>query len=386
MNLFWYHKSDSVLKLPERVLLIHPFGIGDALFITPVIRTLKEHGVKQIGLLLGSRTRALFENNPHINQIFEWDKSPVANMTQKWKRWRELGGLFVKLWKSNYQVVLDFSPTAQYAFVSWLFFWIPVRVGFNFKKRGFFLTHKVELSNGYVGKSVAEYYLGLIQFFRIEPVSKKTEFFLSDEDRTAAQAIFKKYNFTGGKSFLAVVPGGGESWGKDARLKRWPVKHFGKLIQGLHQNYQDTFEGVFILGGQNEHFLGTELLQEFSGIPAYNLCGSTPIQVAAALIEKASLVVANDGGLVHIAHAVGTPVIGIYGPVDPTVYGPYPPNLKVLTISNQGPACRPCYQRFRYQADCKGVECLTHLAVNNVLDRIKSTHFFDQLEVTSALK
>jgi len=379
MNLFWFRKSDSVLKLPERILLIHPFGVGDALFITPVIRTLKARGVKQIDLLLGSRTRALFESNPFINQIFEWDKSPVNGVVQNWKRWQKLVSLFIKLWRSHYQVVLDFSPTAQYAFVSWLFFWIPIRIGFNFKKRGFFLTHKMELPNGYAGKSVVEYYLDLLQFFESGPLWKKTELFLNDEDRKAAQAILKKYNFTSGKRFLVAVPGGGESWGKDARLKRWPVGHFGKLIQELYQNFQDTFEAVFILGGQDEHFLGTELLQEFKGIPAYNLCGNTSIRSAAALIEKASVIIANDGGLVHIAHAVNTPVIGIYGPVDPKVYGPYPHSSKVLTITNQGPVCRPCYQRFRYQTDCKGVECLTQLTAECVAKDIKSTGFFEQL-------
>ena len=65
MNPYWFKSS-----VDRRALLIHPFGIGDALFITPLIRTLKENGVDQIDLLLGSRTREMFETNPHIRQIF----------------------------------------------------------------------------------------------------------------------------------------------------------------------------------------------------------------------------------------------------------------------------------------------------------------------------
>ena len=81
-----------------------------------------------------------------------------------------------------------------------------------------------------------------------------------------------------------------------------------------------------------------------------------------------------------MAHALHTPLIALYGPVDPQVYGPYPFTSKALVITNEGPACRPCYQRFRYQADCVGVECLTGLSVERVLERVESAHFLGQLQ------
>ncbi len=366
--------------------MVHPFGIGDAVLITPVIRSLKESGVKKIDLLLGSRTKMLFENNPHVSQIFVWDKSPVARVLERWRRFREVVALFWKLWRNHYQVMFDFSVGGQYAFLSWIFFWIPVRIGFNFRGRGIFLTHKLELREGYAEKSVAEYYLDLLHFLAIRPTNKKPEFFLSEADHQECETILKKFELTGGGSYLAVVPGGGESWGQDARLKRWPVEYFGKLIRELHRTYGGFFEKVLILGGSNEHHLGTELLQEFSGLQVHNLCGMTSIRVTAALIQKASFLLANDGGLVHVAHALGTPLIAIYGPVDPLAYGPYPPDSKALTVTNSGPACRPCYQRFKYQADCKGVECLNHLTVDRVLEQIKSTRFFEQRFTASVLK
>ena len=57
-------------KSISKILLIHPFGIGDALFITPVIRLLKRNGVKEVDLLLGSRTKDLFDQNPYVNRVF----------------------------------------------------------------------------------------------------------------------------------------------------------------------------------------------------------------------------------------------------------------------------------------------------------------------------
>ncbi|MBI4395262.1 MAG: glycosyltransferase family 9 protein [Candidatus Omnitrophica bacterium] len=377
MNFLWFLKSTRI-PLPERVLVIHPFGIGDAIFVTPLLRALKESGVKRIDLLLGSRTREIFEHNPHINQIFEWDKSPVKDFDEQKEKWRKLADLFRAIWSTRYQVVFDFSPTAQYAFISLLFFWIPVRIGFNFKRRGFFLTHKQELPKGYANKPVMEYYCSLLQFLGIEPVSKKTELFLNEQDRTKAGEILRDCDISDSTLYLVVAPGGGESWGKDARLKRWPVEYFGKLIQALHQNYPHAFDKVLILGGQNEYFLGTQLVQRSNDIQIHNLCGASSIRIAAALIERASLFIGNDGGLVHVAHAVGTPVVAIYGPVDPVVYGPYPGHSRAITVTNEGPACRPCYQKFRYQATCQGIECLNELLPERVFEEIRSRNLFHE--------
>ena len=240
------------------------------------------------------------------------------------------------------------------------------------------------MPDGYTGKSVAEYYLNLLEFLGIQSNGKHAEIFLRQNDQLECEAILKRLDINPKNSYLVVAPGGGESWGKDARLKRWPVGSFGKLIRELHRTYGTLFDKILILGGRDEHHLGMALLQECNGIVAHNLCGITPIRTAAALIQKASLFIGNDGGLVHIAHALNVPVIAFYGPVDPVVYGPHPPSSKALTITNTGPACRPCYERFRYQTECKSVECLTHLTADRVLDRIKSSRFLEQLHVISA--
>ncbi|MBI4358819.1 MAG: glycosyltransferase family 9 protein [Candidatus Omnitrophica bacterium] len=381
MSHFWFSKAalDPTASL-ERVLLIHPFGIGDALFITPVIRALKESGVNQIDLLLGSRTRDIFETNPHVHQIFEWDKSLVTGFSMKWGRFKRLVALFLKLWRNRYQVCVDFSPRAQYAFLAWAIFWIPIRIGFNFKRRGFFLTHKKDLRQGFSRKPVLEYYCDLLHFLNIQVSNRRTEFFLTDENHENGNVILRKLGLDNDRPYLIVVPGGGESWGPDARLKRWPVVYFGKLIRSLYQDRRSVFEKVLILGGRKEHSLGTELLQELGGVSAHNLCGSTSIRTAGALIEKAAFLLANDGGLVHLAHALHTPLIALYGPVDPQVYGPYPLTSEALVITNEGPACRPCYQQFRYQASCVGVECLAALSVERVLEKIRSSRFLERLQ------
>ena len=138
MNLFSFKRPSLNIKSIDRILLVEPLGLGDALLMTPTLRSLKESGVKQIDLLIGSRTRAIFEHNPHVSQIFEWDRSPVIGTLEKWKYFKRVASLFRELWKNRHQVMFDFSVGSRYAFLSWLFLGIPIRIGFNFKNRGFF--------------------------------------------------------------------------------------------------------------------------------------------------------------------------------------------------------------------------------------------------------
>lgn len=358
------------LKAFKRVLLINPFGIGDVLFMTPTIRALKEHGVERIDLLLGNRTHELFECHPYVDQIFNWSESKGKSS--------EFLRLSWQLRRNHYDAVFDFSLGSQHPFFAWLCWGIPKRVGFNFKNRGTFLTHKVNLPQGYKNKPVVEYYKDLARLFSINGMSCTPELFLSAEDRNKGAEVLNRLGILN-SSFVVVAPGGGESWGKDARLKRWPVDFFAQLIRAISRRCGSFFNSVLVLGGRNEQHLGKQLLERLGGISAYNLCGAFPIRVVAALIERASLLVANDGGLVHIARAVNTPLIAFYGPVDPAVYGPYPPHALAQAITNVGPACRPCYQNMRYNADCVGVECLNGLMPDFVLNQLTSRGFFEQL-------
>ncbi|MBI1977299.1 MAG: glycosyltransferase family 9 protein [Candidatus Omnitrophica bacterium] len=386
MKLVWFKSNALDIRSLERVLLINPFGLGDTLFITPVIRALKGEGVKQIDLLLGSRTREVFERNPHITHIFEWDKSRTFGFQAWWKRVKSTVQLFKKIWESHYQAVIDFTPRANYAFISLFFFWIPIRIGFYFKRRGLLLSHRLSLPNGYQAKHVAEYYFDLLKALNVPILNKQMEFFLSEEDQKDAQTILNELGLSQNQSYLTVAVGGGESWGKDARLKRWPVRYFSQLVQKLRHEYPSLFDAVLILGGAGEHALGEELRSQLGGFPTYNLCSKTSVRVAGTLIERAALLIGNDGGLIHLAHALNVPLVAIYGPVDSLVYGPYPPTLKALAVNEEGPVCRPCYQQFRYQEACQGVECLRHLSSDEIMEKIKSSRFVERLGLSSFVK
>lgn len=359
------------MKSFRNILVVQPYGIGDALFMTPILRALHAlPTVEAVDLLLGSRTEAVFHHNPHVDQIFSIDKG-------KWHangRSQMLSDLTL-LWEKlhgRYDLLIDFSLQREYGFYGFLL-GIPRRIGLNFKNRSIFLTKSLPLRDGYEGAHAVDFYCEAARLIGLEIEDRFLEFYLSEEDREEAKKILGSKSISDSRRFVALAPGGGESWGEDAHFKRWPIHHFAELVSLLKKRMD--FEGILAFGSESERQLG-EALKEVSSVPVVNLCGEVSLRTCAALLERASLLIANDGGLVHLAHALGTPLVALYGPVDPAVYGPYPLSPQAVAIAKNGLPCRPCYSRFRYNSACVDRECLTELKPQTVMEELDKRDFW----------
>lgn len=138
------------------------------------------------------------------------------------------------------------------------------------------------------------------------------------------------------ENVIAFHPGA--SW----VLKEWPPERWGTLIGQLSGRYKMT---ALVTGGRHEREM-VETVVEASGGAAIGLAGRLSLGGLAALYRKATLVVAIDSGPLHLATAVGTPVVGIYGPADVQEFGPWGPGpLGRVLQSNL--SCQPC-RRLEY--------------------------------------
>jgi ADP-heptose:LPS heptosyltransferase len=97
------------------------------------------------------------------------------------------------------------------------------------------------------------------------------------------------------------------------------------------------------------------------------MAGKTTLTQAAALIEKCRLFISNDSGLMHVACAVHTPVIGLYGPTNHIKIGPYSDSSIII---RRGLDCSPCYKREKVK--CKRLDCLKFITVDDVFEAVKS--------------
>lgn len=364
------------MRMNQNFLVVNPFGIGDVLFMTPVLRMLATSGrAQRIDVILGSRTRALLESNPYVSQIYEvdkdaWHREGFGRVAADCLR------LSSELARGRYGALIDFSLTREYAFWAKVALGIRTRVGFDWNGRGSFLTHRIPILSGFSIRHAAEWYADSLSAFGLSPTNLSLEVFIPDAARAEAQAFLKDQDIAEGEPFLAACAGGGESWGKDASMKRAPAALLSRVLSWILGEL--GVRRVVALGSALEGELAEVLRAQISGELA-NACGKLSILAAAAVLERAWLFVTNDGGLLHLAKAVRTPTLSFFGPTDPRAYGPYPRTALDWVIVHGSLPCRPCYVNFRYNADCPDRACLQELTAQDVIASLEAQDFLARM-------
>ncbi|MBI5023394.1 MAG: lipopolysaccharide heptosyltransferase II [Candidatus Omnitrophica bacterium] len=351
---------------PGKVLIINTFGIGDVLFTTPLISNLKTaYPDVYIGYLCNRRTSPLLEHNTKVNRIFIYARDELNVIYKRSRRqyWKVFGAFVRGIKEERFDIVLDVSLSGFTAFLTW-WIGIPYRVGFDYKRRGFFMNKKIPFK-GYEDKHVVEYYLDLLREIGVPIKHKVMEFPLVKEDMDWASGFLKENGVPVRGPVIGLVPGGGESWGKEAVYKRWPAGSFAKLADKL---IEKSAAQIILLGGPPESQLCEEIVRGMRN-PCLSLCGKTSLTQFAALAQQCSLIVTNDGGSLHAAVAAGSKTVSIFGPVDDAVYGPYP--FEGHMVVKKDLACQPCYRRFR-RAQCEHIRCLKQLSVEEVIGKVEA--------------
>jgi heptosyltransferase II len=342
----------------KKILIINPYGIGDVLFTTPVISNLRQAFPGAVMAYMANRRTADFlKLNQDISQVFVYERDEFVGNYQKYIE------LFKSVKRQAFDIVFDFSLNSSFGFLS-AACGIKKRVGFDYRKRGRFLTHRVPLV-GYEEKHVVEYYLDLLRLMEIPVRSTPIKLDVPSQDIRWAQEWINKHNIDPAKPLIAVLPGGGASWGKAARFKRWSPLNFAQLIDKIIENFDAA---IILMGDQKEEELCREVASQ-AHFPIHNAVGGTSLLELAALLMRCRGAILNDGGPLHVAEAVGVKTVSIFGPVDPLVYGPYPASGH--TVVQKALPCQPCYRRFR-MANCAHISCLGELTAEEVYRKVKN--------------
>lgn len=347
----------------KRVLVANIFGIGDVLFTTPLLASLKKEveGVS-IDYICNARTKAVLESNPDVDSIFVYEKDDLADLWQRSKKsfFSALSGLFGGIRGSRYDAVFDFTLSRKFG-LAFALAGIPKRIGLDYKNRGVFLTHKRKLE-GFEGKHVVEYYLDLLDDAGVRPAVRETQIVLDESSQNWAEEYLRNRGINKDR-VVAVIPGGGASWGPDASRKRWRPDGFARVADALTERSVQ----VMVLGDGAEEDLCCEVRDNMAKKPALVENGLA-LKEYIALLSMCGLVVCNDGGPLHIAVALGARTVSVFGPVDEKVYGPYPPNDRNRVVSGDEEDCRPCYSRFRLPECDRDIRCLSGISPGVVIE------------------
>jgi lipopolysaccharide heptosyltransferase II len=180
--------------------------------------------------------------------------------------------------------------------------------------------------------------------------------YLTEDERDAARDLLAGLGLAAGAPFLCLAPGA--NWD----LRRWPPDRFGELAARARHALGLA---AVVTGTREESELVDEVVAA-SGGSALELAGRLSVRELAAVAAEARAVVANDSGPLHIAAAVGTPVVGLFGPNTPEVYGPRGVPSRVVWPH---PPCSPCRQRRCARPDDP---CMTSITVEEVFEAVRS--------------
>lgn len=303
-----------------KILIIHTAFIGDIILATPLIRAIKE-GLNdcEIHALVNPTAAPVLENNPYLAKIILFDKRGKDS---------GLGGLLkigAKLKAEKFDIV--FSPhrsfrSATLAGISGA----KTRVGFA-SSAGAFLYNKRVRYNRNVHE--IERNLSLARAAGIETSDNRPKVYPSERDKAAVNRLIKKIAVQPEHPCVALAPG--SIWA----TKRWPADYYKKLAQLLIANDIQ----VFLIGGTADQSLGRKIAAGNED-QIFNMAGQLSLLQSAELLARCKVLISNDSAPMHLATAVGTPVIAIFGPTVPA-FGFYPTGSKDQVIEKQL-ACRPC--------------------------------------------
>lgn len=320
---------------PEKILIIKPGAIGDLLHITPTIRALKRRfPAARIDILVGSpATTCLFENNPCISKVMFFDRKGVH------RRWHAFFQLLTEVGSTGYDLVVNFQRST---FKVWLLTLaaLPKRILVYHKSRKrklhAVLNHLETVAP--LGIDVAREELAL-------------ELFPAAEDVRAVMDLLRGHAVAGKR--LAAL-----NLGASNRIKCWRPASFALLADRIAT---ETDTVVVLIGGRDELDLAETVMASVRQ-PPLNLVARLSLTQLGAFLQRCHLLVSGDTGPLHLATAVGTPVIALFGAIDPERTGPVGSGHTV--ISHPELACVPCNDKI-----CRHVpelECMDLIAVDEV--------------------
>ena len=329
---------------PRRVLIVNPFGIGDVLFSTPLVRAVRQaFPDAYLAYLCNRRTEAILRRNRHVDELCIYEKDELVAL---WKRSPILGvhalaSLLGQIRRSRFDLAIDLSLGERYSFLLAVL-GVPRRIGFGFRHRGRFLTHRFAIE-GYQDRHVVEYYAKFLEWIGIRLLDPQLELTTTPEDRLTVERRLAQLGRETTRPVVGLIPAGGISWGLQANFRRWSEEGFIQVGRALGEQY----DAAIVIFGEPKDDQVCEQIARAIGPRAIDMSGKTSMGQFVGLIGRCDLVISNDGGPVHIAASQRVPTVSIFGPVDPEVYGPHPKAEEHRTVYNAELPCRPCYHQFK---------------------------------------
>jgi lipopolysaccharide heptosyltransferase II len=337
-------------ELISRILVIKLRAIGDVVLSTAVLPNLRNaYPNAKIHFLTEKSCRPVLEDNPYVDRVLTLPADPWTRPVTR-ASWTAFAGFMKNFRKPLYDMVLDLFGNPRSAWLT-RFSGAPIRVGYRFRGREYAYNTKVLPRGDRVHE--VEFNLDALRALGIPVVDSRPFFAFSKKNADRIDSWLRDAGFNG-RSLIAL-----HSWGSWP-AKRWGGDRFAALADRLVQMYHAL---VVLPWGPGEK-IHAEAVQR-SAREKTVLAPDLSLKELGALFSRCRLVVANDSGPMHIAAAVGTPTIGIFGPTSWRLQGPY--GSGNAAVFKSGLKCLGCNK-----LECSDLKCMETLGVGDVLKAVEN--------------
>ena len=339
-----------------KILILKPSSLGDVIQALPVLRLLKLHFPHSENFCwIDSALAPLIQGDPDLAGVVRFERKRWG----KPQHWPEMFRSIRRLRAQKFDLVIDLQCLARSGAFAWL-------------ARGNFLVGLDEVREGARGfydlavprKSflthAVDWYLAVLPPLGV-PVHKN---FVWLPERPAIAAEVKRKWFGDNSKFkiqnsklILLQPGA--RW----MNKRWPVENFSELVRRLGKKFPAA--RFAIIGGKDEKLLG-EIIAGADPERCLNLCGQTSLLEMIEWLRLGDLLVTNDTGPMHVAAALGKPLVALFGPTEPRRTGPYGQLENVLRLARL--PCAPCLKSVCHYENME--ECLRGISPAAVFDQV----------------
>lgn len=359
---------------PDRILAVKLADFGDALLTTPALAALREtYPASRLDVLCSPAAACVYRHTGLVDEIIDFEKSAYDSV--RGLLLRPLAPLLLgrELRGRNYDAVVLFHHlTTRYGAVKHaslaLATGAPIRAGLARRgsRRASFLTHRAE-DVGFDERSEVASAMAVVAQLGASQRERPLKFHPGAEAQQQAELLLSAV--PAGRPIAAIHPGSGDY----SVARRWPPERFAAVADALSKRGVAT-----VLVGAGSDPCAEVLAHCTSRI--IDLSGATDLPVLASLLARSSVLVCNDSGVMHLATAMGTPVVAVFGPSNHVAWGPWWPSPTDATSPDPGQcphevvrlglSCQPClYRGFALgsKAGCPTRDCLTWLGTERVI-------------------
>lgn len=331
----------------EKILLIRTDKIGDLILSLPLAEAIKKvYPQAFISFLVSPYTKDILENNPFVDEVIVFNYSKVKGFFK-----------FVKfLKKKKIDVAILIHPTLVLALLIFLAK-IRIRIGTGFRAYQIFFNHKIYKHRKTVEKHELEYNLEMLSPLGISLKKRLPKIFLKDCEKRWAESEFLNIGINKDDKVVIIHPGSRNS------SLNYPPEKFAKIADKLTEEFEVK---VIVSGSKDELKLAGRMIEKMKNKPE-SLVGRTDLRELAAVIKSADLLISSSTGPMHMATALGTPVVALFSPIfvaSPKRWGPLGNKNQVFL-----PPLGPCFKcRFK---KCPHYNCMEKIDEELVFQKAK---------------